>query len=150
MKHLKWLLLSGMLLMLSCNSDDSTTDEETDNKLIGTWELLRHENIDGGSANESPAGESPITITFSPDNNYTGSTQNNEFDGEFENDEQSIILTKFVTTAVSETEWGTTFYNALGESTQENNLNIVLQYAISSDSLFLKYNETRRMLLIQK
>lgn len=149
MKHLKSLLLSGMLLMVSCNSDDSSTDEEMDNKLIGTWELLRYENIDGGSTNESPAGEPSITWMFSSDLSFQGFTQNNQFDGEYSIDDNIVRLTKFTFTQVSQTEWGELFFESIGESTQEEGF-AIMEYSILADTLFLKYKEDRRMVWVSK
>lgn len=150
MKVLKVLLLILINLILSCSDDESNTPPLNKEKIVGVWELIQHENINGGEVIKSPTIEEPIVLNFLPDLRFIGNTQNNEFDGKYRTLEKDVEFTDFLTTAVSETQWGTMFYSAVGESTQDGGLKFIMRYLISSDTLFLQYNEASRMVLVLK
>ncbi len=150
MKSLKVLFIIGIVMVLSCSDDESTSPPSNEEKLVGVWELIQHENINDFEVVKSPATEEPILLNFLPNLRFIGNTQNNEFEGRYSNLENDVELTNFVTTAVSETDWGIRFYSALAESTQDSGLKFKMAYLISSDTLFLQYNQASRMVFVLK
>ncbi|WP_209403483.1 hypothetical protein [Pseudozobellia sp. WGM2] len=148
MKPLNTVFISTLFLLFSCNDDDSNPDSGTKNQFVGNWELLRYETIDTSDSPESPIGETSIQWTFSSDLSFQGSTQNNEFDGEYSLDGNKVKFTKFSFTQVSQTEWGELFFMTIGESTQGSISS--MEYSIAVDTLFLKYNEVIRMVWVSK
>lgn len=79
--------------------------------LIGKWQVLRFEDEEQNTTISSPEGEE-ISITFGA-SGFEGTTDRNEFHGDYHIEANKILVTQFLSTEQEETEFGKRFYVAL-------------------------------------
>ncbi len=150
----KLFLLLVLLVVIGCNEDNNNDDQQgevLDHEIVGSWEVIRYEDLDGSNQTFSPDNENPVVINFSDSLRFSGNTNNNEFEGDFTVNDTSIFITGFVTTAVSETDWGMMFYDALRDAQSGSDISsFTWDYTLTPTTLVIQSNDQMRMILMAR
>lgn len=129
------IFLVFILAFLSCSNDNVQ-----DNKLLGTWELLRYEDNMVDSSLTAPASAKPIFITFL-ESEFKGNTGRNDFSGDYTVHSKQLIFLSFAGTEIAESEWGLKFNDAIVTAYDSNNNYYKLLFFIEDDLLKIEYKK---------
>ncbi|MEM1340389.1 MAG: META domain-containing protein [Bacteroidota bacterium] len=133
------------LLAVSCDS----SDDATSNPVLGTWRIVSIKVSDQTLTQRSPSDER-ITITFNEDNNFSGSTSVNQFNGRYELENTTLTLLEFTTTEVLDTTFGTVFYEAIAEAIVPDRTFAQFGSSFDSENLILVFGNSGEMILEQE
>ncbi len=123
-----------------CDRNKNDSPPIQDN-LSGTWSLIWILDEDVLYSYETANTKVNLDFNFE-DNTYAGTTNHNEFFGDFEKSENRLVLTRFITTEVAETDYGQIFYAAINESFNSENDSHDMTYTIASDKLYITSGTT--------
>ena len=113
----------------------------TENSLVGTWQVLRFEDELQSTIISSPEDEE-IIIMFGS-SNLKGTTERNEFEGEYQvQASNKILFTKYISTEQEDTEFGKMFYNVMRIGQIHP-----LSFEVNENLLMINYEEGQYMVL---
>ncbi len=143
------LILSVLFFFTGCNEEE-IKQEEQDNSIYGTWQLVSfiNESINSILLESDFQNSNQITIDFKEDMSFIGSTVRNNFFGNYslKRNDGELILMNISTTEVNEPEWGNLFYDKLKLTYNQQTENWESTYAIQNDSLRIYSSEQEYML----
>lgn len=130
-------ILLTVILLASCS--DSEVKGQTENNLIGTWELKKYE---GGTDTllTPPENAEPILISFT-ENEFNGNTGRNDFFGSYNIKASILVFLQFGITEINETTWGLKFSNSLVKTFNNTTENYEIPFLIDGENLRFEYIE---------
>ena len=136
------LLLGALLLcfIYSCNDDPSIN---TDQGLLGSWQVTAIHNSSPSGPTIGPGPEEEITITFMSDGTFTGTTSVNTFNGRYVIEIPTLTLLEFTTTEVLDTAFGTAFYGAIANAIVPNETFARFEYVQDGNRVTLYNREIK-------
>lgn len=143
----KHVIISIFLVFISAFLSCSNANVK-DNKLLGTWELIRYEDNMVDSTMTAPVSAKPIFITFL-ESEFKGTTGRNDFSGDYTIQSKQLIFLSFAGTEIAESEWGLKFNNAIVTAYDSNNDQYKLFFSIEDDLLKMEY-ETSQFMIFKK
>ncbi len=148
---MKNILLILVLALISCNNDNTESDETN---VLGTWKLMSFVNEANGSilvANDF-SNSPEITITFNQELNFTGNTVRNNFFGKYSISETEKLLTfkNFSTSEVNESEWGNLFYDRLNLNYNQQTKKCENTYEITQENILKVFHSKQEYMTFEK
>lgn len=109
--------------------------------LPGTWQVLHFEDESGNTVISSPEDEE-IVLTIDS-SSFEGTTERNEFEGEYQVQAKNrILFTEYVSTEEEETDFGKIFYDAMRTGQTQP-----MPFEINKNLLKINYEEGQLMIL---
>ena len=131
-------ILVVFLFFMGCNDDDSSSST---NRLTGQWSITAISNSSPTGPVIGPGDGEVISITFVQNGEFSGSTSINSFGGRFTTNSDSLLINELVTTEALDTFFGQAFYQAVFDSSNENqNASEFEIVRISESSINLVYD----------
>lgn len=138
------IFLIFILAFLSCSNNDIKN-----NKLLGTWELIKYEDNIVGSSTTAPVSAKPIFITFM-ESEFEGNTGRNDFLGDYTVQSKQLIFLSFAGTEIAESKWGLKFNDAIVSTYNRNHTNYTLPFAIEDNHLRIEYEPSRFLVFVKR
>ena len=102
---------------MGCNDDDSSSNTNT---LSGQWSIVAISNSSPTGPVIGPVDGEVISITFVQNGEFSGSTSINSFGGRFSTNDDTLLINELVTTEALDTFFGQAFYQAMVDSSTQN------------------------------
>ncbi len=100
-------------LLLSCTSDDVSGNNQ---KVVGEWHVVAIHNSSPTGPTLGPNPGEVISIIFTQNGSFTGTTSANNFGGDNTVSETILTIEEMITTEVADTLFGQAFYESFNES----------------------------------
>lgn len=102
-----------LCLSSGCNDDSGVSSNQS---IVGEWQIVAIHNSSPSGPTLGPNSGEVISIIFSKDEKFAGTTSVNTFGGEYSASENKLSIKEMFTTEVADTNFGRAFYETFNES----------------------------------
>ena len=128
----------------SCNSED---EENGNSAVLGTWEITSIK-ISAASLTQRPPSGETISISFSDDGTFSGSTPNNTFSGSYAFEgTNTLTFVEFSASEAEDTIYGQAFFNAVDNATATELETTQFGYIFDGGDLIFFFGDQGQMVL---
>lgn len=103
----------ALCLSSGCNDDSGVSSNQN---IVGEWQIVAIHNSSPSGPTLGPNSGEVISIIFSKDEKFAGTTSANTFGGEYSASENKLLIKEMFTTEVADTNFGRAFYETFNES----------------------------------
>lgn len=108
-------IMAVLIFCLICGCKDDSGVFGNQN-IIGEWQIMAVHNSSPSGPTLGPNSGEVISIIFSQNAKFTGTTSANTFGGEYSATENKLLVKEMFTTEVADTNFGIAFYETFNES----------------------------------
>ncbi|WP_396591057.1 META domain-containing protein [Allomuricauda sp. R78024] len=108
-------IIAVLVLCLSCGCNDDS-GVSSNQSIVGEWQIVAIHNSSPSGPTLGPNSGEVISIIFSKDEKFAGTTSANTFGGEYSASENKLLIKEMFTTEVADTNFGRAFYETFNES----------------------------------